>query len=48
MTTDSWLGGAAAVATLTFDVDAETPVLAAGTPSSPSMSRIRGTPTSGP
>jgi len=26
----SWLGGAAAVATLTFDVDAETPVLAAG------------------
>ncbi|GAB1511213.1 polysaccharide deacetylase family protein [Actinophytocola sp. KF-1] len=30
MTTGSWLGGAAAVATLTFDVDAETPVLAAG------------------
>jgi peptidoglycan/xylan/chitin deacetylase (PgdA/CDA1 family) len=29
MTTASWHGGAAAVATLTFDVDAETPVLAA-------------------
>lgn len=28
--TGSWHGGAAAVATLTFDVDAETPVLAAG------------------
>jgi peptidoglycan-N-acetylglucosamine deacetylase len=28
--TASWHGGAAAVATLTFDVDAETPVLAAG------------------
>lgn len=31
MTSASWLGGAAAVATLTFDVDAESPVLAAGT-----------------
>jgi len=30
LTDDSWLDGAAAVATLTFDVDAETPVLAAG------------------
>jgi peptidoglycan/xylan/chitin deacetylase (PgdA/CDA1 family) len=30
MTLTSWHGGAAAVATLTFDVDAETPVLAAG------------------
>ncbi|WP_214414108.1 polysaccharide deacetylase family protein [Sphaerisporangium fuscum] len=28
--TDSWHGGAAAVATLTFDVDAETPILAQG------------------
>ncbi|HYH30322.1 MAG TPA: polysaccharide deacetylase [Pseudonocardia sp.] len=30
MTTAGWHGGAAAVVTLTFDVDAETPVLAAG------------------
>ena len=28
--TTPWHGGAAAVATLTFDVDAETPILAAG------------------
>jgi peptidoglycan/xylan/chitin deacetylase (PgdA/CDA1 family) len=30
MTTTSWHGDAAAMATLTFDVDAETPILAAG------------------
>ncbi|MEU8222468.1 polysaccharide deacetylase [Kribbella sp. NPDC048915] len=30
MTDATWHGGAAAVATLTFDVDAETPILAAG------------------
>lgn len=30
MTDATWRGGAAAVATLTFDVDAETPILAAG------------------
>jgi peptidoglycan-N-acetylglucosamine deacetylase len=30
MTTTSWHGDAAAIATLTFDVDAETPILAAG------------------
>ncbi|MFG1910697.1 polysaccharide deacetylase [Kribbella sp. NPDC048928] len=30
MTESTWHGGAAAVATLTFDVDAETPILAAG------------------